>query len=208
MKLEPSNIGKATQVIITEQKAAQVQYAVNATHHTHQGNVQHLVRNVINVDIKIILVLAVGRNKRAREMATIKDHHKEGAQRDVTDLKADAPDQDQEVDPTHKVPTAKSSMMTKIKKIQQIKCSLPFTDPNLCQASATRQIQMAKTKIITLLKIKLPHRDVIDNLQVKIDDSAEANILPLDSFRSMFPHALNEESYLTEGFLRGPRTNL
>ena len=66
----------------------------------------------------------------------------------------------------------------------------------------------SKTKIITLLKIKLPHRDVIDNLQVKVDDGAEANILPLDSFRSMFPHALNEEGYPTEGFLRGSLINL
>ena len=65
-----------------------------------------------------------------------------------------------------------------------------------------------RTKIITLLKIKLPHRDVIDNLQVKVDDGAEANILPLDSFRSMFPHALNKEGYPVEGFLKGSRTNL
>ena len=36
----------------------------------------------------------------------VKDHPEVGAQRDVTDLKADAPDRDQEVDPTHEVPTA------------------------------------------------------------------------------------------------------
>ena len=44
------------------------------------------------VDIKTISALVVGKNKRAREMATIKDHPKVGAQRDVTDIKADAPD--------------------------------------------------------------------------------------------------------------------
>ena len=44
-----------------------------------------------------------------------------------------------------------------------------------------------RTKNITLLNIKLPHRDVIDELQVKVDDGAEANILPLDSFRSVSP---------------------
>ena len=65
-----------------------------------------------------------------------------------------------------------------------------------------------RTKIVTLLNIKLPHRDVIDELQVKVDDGAEANILPLDSFRSMFPHALNKEGYPTEGFLKGSRMNL
>ena len=65
-----------------------------------------------------------------------------------------------------------------------------------------------RTKIITILNIKLPHHNVIDNLQVKVDDGAEANILPLDSFRSMFPHALDKDGYLKEGFLSGSRTNL
>ena len=46
-----------------------------------------------------------------------------------------------------------------------------------------------KTKIITMLYIKLPHCNGTDNLRV--DDSAEANILPLDSFRTIF-HALDE----------------
>ena len=59
-----------------------------------------------------------------------------------------------------------------------------------------------------MLNIKLPHRDIVDNLKVKVNEGAEANILPLDSFRSMFPHALNEEGYLREGFLKGSRTNL
>ena len=35
-----------------EQKVAQVDHVVNAAHHTHQENVQHLARNVINVDLK------------------------------------------------------------------------------------------------------------------------------------------------------------
>ena len=69
-------------------------------------NVQHLAKSVTNVDTKTISALVVGRNKRAREMATIKDHSKVGVQRDITDLKADAPDKDPEADPTHEVPIA------------------------------------------------------------------------------------------------------
>ena len=65
-----------------------------------------------------------------------------------------------------------------------------------------------KTKILTILNIKIPHRNVIDNMRVKVDDGAEANILPLDSFRTMFPHALNKHGYPKDGFLRGSRTNL
>ena len=65
-----------------------------------------------------------------------------------------------------------------------------------------------KTNILMILSIKLPHQNGIDNMRVKVDDGVEANILPLDSFRTMFPHALNKHSYPKVGFLRGSRTNL
>ena len=65
-----------------------------------------------------------------------------------------------------------------------------------------------KSKIITRLKIKLLQRWVVNNLQIKVDDEAEANILPLCSFRSMFPHAIDGDGYPLEGFLRGSRTML
>ena len=45
-------------------------------------------------------------------------------------------------------------------------------------------------------------------MRVKVDDGAEANILPLPSFKDMFPHALDEHGYPIEGFLRKPRTKL
>ena len=62
-----------------------------------------------------------------------------------------------------------------------------------------------KTKILMILQIKLPHRNGIDNHKVKIDDGAEGNILPLNSFRTMFPHALDMNGYPKPGFLRGSR---
>ena len=65
-----------------------------------------------------------------------------------------------------------------------------------------------KTKIVTRLGIKLLHRWIVNNLQVKVNDGAEANILPLHSFRSMFPHTLDGDSYPLDGFLRGSRTTL
>ena len=45
-------------------------------------------------------------------------------------------------------------------------------------------------------------------MRVKVDDGAEANILPLDSFRTMFPHALDESIYPKDGFPRRSRTKL
>ena len=66
-----------------------------------------------------------------------------------------------------------------------------------------------KTKILTMLQIKLPHRNgADDNVTVKVDDGAEGNILPLNSFRSMFPHALDLNGYPKPGFLRGSKTTL
>ena len=65
-----------------------------------------------------------------------------------------------------------------------------------------------KTKILTMLQLKLPHRSGIDDITVKVDDGAEGNILPLNSFRAMFPHALDTNGYPRPGFLRGSKTML
>ena len=65
----------------------------------------------------------------------------------------------------------------------------------------------SRTKIVMMLKVKLPHRNRAD-MNVKVDDGAEANILPLDSFRSMFPHALDENGYPIRGFLKRSRMML
>ena len=65
-----------------------------------------------------------------------------------------------------------------------------------------------KTKILTVLQIKLPHHNGIVDVTVKVDDGAEGNILPLNSFRAMFPHALDMNGYPKPGFLRGSKTTL
>ena len=65
-----------------------------------------------------------------------------------------------------------------------------------------------KPQILTILQIKLPHRNGIDDLKVKVDDGAEGNNLPLNSFKTMFPHALDVNGYPKPGFLRGSKTAL
>ena len=65
-----------------------------------------------------------------------------------------------------------------------------------------------KTKILTMLQLKLPHHNSIDNATVKVDDGAEGNILPLNSFRAMFPHALDANGYQKAGFLRESKMTL
>ena len=66
----------------------------------------------------------------------------------------------------------------------------------------------SKTKIVTILNIKLPQRNGIDNVRIKVEVGAEANILPIDSFRTMFPHALDDYSYPKGRFLRRSRIKL
>ena len=65
-----------------------------------------------------------------------------------------------------------------------------------------------KTKILTVLQLKFPHCNSIDDITVKVDDGAEGNILPLNSFRAMFFHALDANGYPRPGFLRGSKTTL
>ena len=48
----------------------------------------------------------------------------------------------------------------------------------------------------------------IDNITVKVNDGAEGNILPLNSFRAMFPHALDANGYPKPGFQRGSKPTL
>ena len=65
-----------------------------------------------------------------------------------------------------------------------------------------------KTKIIMKLRVKLPYRNVADVMEVKVNDRAKVNILPLHTFRSMFPHKLDEDGYPKAEFLKGSKTTL
>ena len=45
-------------------------------------------------------------------------------------------------------------------------------------------------------------------MEVKVDDGAKVNILPLHTFRLMFPHKLDEDGYPKDGFLKGSKMTL
>ena len=85
------------------------------------------------------------------------------------------------------------SMISRLKSVASISND---TDPE------------GKTKILTVLQLKLPHHNGTDDVTVKVDNGAEGNILPLHSFRAMFPHALDANGYPRPGFLRGSKTML
>ena len=65
-----------------------------------------------------------------------------------------------------------------------------------------------KTKIVMKLRVKLPYRNVADIMEVKVNDGAKVNILPLHTFRSMFPHKLDEHGYPKDEFLKGSKMTL
>ena len=65
-----------------------------------------------------------------------------------------------------------------------------------------------KMKILKKLRVQLPHRNVADIMEVNVDDGAEVNILPLHTFRPMFPHKLDEDGYLKIDALRGSKMTL
>ena len=62
-----------------------------------------------------------------------------------------------------------------------------------------------KTKIVMKLRVKLPYRNVADIMYVKVNNGAKVNILPLHTFRLMFPHKLNEDGYPKDEFLKGSK---
>ena len=223
----------ATEPILREPK---VGHAVNAACLIHQENAQCGARNVISVEIKTTLVLVVGQSRKA--LRTVRDHLVVGAQWDTLRVGADDPSRDPEADPTPEVPivlsltyfkTILSSMGdspqmsmrdypmismgdTPFKTLRKV-LILSKTFHTIYRSKSVSSVSNemdpdGKTKILTILNIKLPHWNGIDNLQVKVDDGAEANILPLDSFRTMFPHALDENGYPKIGFLERSKINL
>ena len=58
-------------------------------------------------------------------------------------------------------------------------------------------------KILMKLRVKLPYQNAADVMEVQVNDGAKANILPLHTFRLMFPHKLDENSYPKEDALKG-----
>ena len=45
-------------------------------------------------------------------------------------------------------------------------------------------------QLFTSLRIQLPHRQVVDNIHVKVDTGAQGNLLSLRTFAEIFPHSI------------------
>ena len=142
--------------------------------------------------LRIISVHAVDLHRvtdKAQTNAEVEHQHAVGALRDVTDLaEAGFPDPDHVQGVVHKLETTIALKLTGMILMISMYLELFTVFPG------QRQLQLyqmtdpdGKTKILMKLRVKLPYRNVADVMEVKVDDGAEANILPLNTFRSMFP---------------------
>ena len=59
-----------------------------------------------------------------------------------------------------------------------------------------------KTYVLAHLDVKLPNRPGRDTLKVKLDMGAEANVLPVRTYRNMFPERMLADSTLDPEYLQ------
>ena len=179
----------------------------------HLENAQHGAKSVTNVEIRIILVLNAGPSSqeegiddpvahpedvrakvnvsrsRSRsnqvtksaysiESASFQDHSG-NLHRDSADLHGQQRGQTGDLHGTSNSTEFFKQSFSMISRLKSVASISNDTDPE------------GKTKILTVLQLKLPHYNGTDDITVKVDNGAEGNILPLNSFRAMFPHALD-----------------
>ena len=175
--------------------------AVSVTLLTNLKTVQHLAKSAINVVLKIILVLAAdhhGVMDKAQTDTEVEHQHAVGALRDVTDPGRGRRSRSR----SH---SRSGSQTRNIHSIEIDQYDIDDIDVLCTFHSISRSKTVAaisndtdpngKMKILMKLRVKLPYRNVADVMEVKVDDGAEVNILPLHTFRSMFPHKLDEDGY-------------
>ena len=229
MRSEPSQ-EKAKDLGLESGPEVRVRYVVSVEHLIHLENAQCGAKSVINVEIRIILVLNAGADSheegtgspavhpedirakanvnspRSRsnqvtksahsiESASFQDHSG-NLHRDSADLHGQQRGQTGDLHGASGSTEFLKQSFSTISRSKSVASISNNTDPE------------GKTKILTVLQLKLPHCNGTDDITVKVDDGAEGNILPLNSFRVMFPHALDANGYPKPVFLRGSKTML
>ena len=218
----------------TEPKVPKVRHAANAAHLIHQENAQHGAKNVSSVETRNHFSTCC--RTRDRKKSLDRDQHRlthreSWSKRRSRSRHKRYASEDSE-DRSRSRSTTQSANSIEWHSFQ-VHCELHERLPNDLHerhpfenndsgtktfhsisrlksvASISNEMDPdGKTKIVTILNIKLPHQNGIDNVRVKVDNGADAIILPLDSFRTMFPHALDNYSYPQDRILRRPRTQL
>ena len=188
--------------------------AVSATLLTNLKTVQHLAKNAINVVLRIISAHVAdhhGAMDKTQTGAEVEHQHMVGALRDTH-----RPSQGRH---SRSRSWLRSSSQTRnahsieidqydIDDIDMLRTFHSISRSRSVAAISNNTDPDGKTKILTKLRVKLPHQNIADIMEVKVDDRAEVNILPLHTFRSMFPHKLDENGYPKIDALRGSKTML
>ena len=83
---------------------------------------------------------------------------------------------------------------------------IPTNKVHIDAITAMDTARDGKTYVLTDLDVKLPNRAYCDTLRVKLDMGAEANILPLRTYKNMFPERIQQDGTPDPKFLQS--TNL
>ena len=185
------------QAVRIDIEVALIKHVVNVAWHTHTRIAQHLAKSAINVVTKIILVHVAGQMWAKTKDAGEIEHKLTAGGRSPE--RCHWPSRGRcsrsrswSWSSGESVTDSAHSIEVDWYDIDDIDMSKTFHSIYRSRTVASRSNDTdpdSKTKIVTKIRIKLLHRWVVDNLQVKVDDGAEANMLPLCSFRSMFPHS-------------------
>ena len=227
MRSGPSSKGK----VKAKEPKVTVRYAVSVEHLTCLENAQCGAKNATSVAIKTTSVHNVGLS--SQELGTKshstsrghkgkgKPHHSRSRSKLVTKSAYNmesAPIQDhsddlhgESADPhgNQRGDLHGTSFQDHLGSTEFLKQSFSTISRSKSVASISNNTDPeGKTKILTVLQLQLPHSNGIDDVTVKVDDGAEGNILPLNSFRAMFPHALDTSGHPKPGFLKGSKTTL
>ena len=145
----------------TEQKAAQVDHVVNAAHHTHQDNVQHSARNVINVTKNHFSSCCRSKNK-TKEMAMVEDHPKLKAQRCHRPKSrgrcSRSRSRSRSRSNTRSAHSIKLDRKDQVQQESMVKKTFNSISRSSSASKTTETDPSGRTKIITLLNVKVPRR--------------------------------------------------
>ena len=176
-------------------------HAVSVTLLISLKTVQHLAKNAINVVLKIILVLAADHHRvtgkaqdRRRGRTPVHGRSTERCHRPSRGRRSRSRSHSRSGSQTRNAHSIEIDQYD-IDDIDIFRTFHYISSSKAVAAISNDTDLDGKTKILMKLQVKLPYRNIADVMEVKVDNRVEANILPLHTFRSIFPHKLDEDGY-------------
>ena len=159
MKSEHTNTVREVKVTLKERVAPKL--VINAVHNMDTKNAQHLGRSVINVVLRTILARVADPRRlqvKLKAVRIVENPPKAGVLRDVTDpVEADAPIQDHDPEVDHRPRDTHNIEINRYNDDCLLKTFNTIYRSRLVTTISNDTDPDGRTKILTQLKIKLPH---------------------------------------------------